>query len=153
MTHFDTYHVVRLTVQSSDTTLLDELEAELPDADAPEIGPEYDEPNRRTDNQSADEILTGRVTAQTVYADDGTVTHDGATYASTLYDTLTSYDCSETTAHRIMHYESPVGAVTRSEVRDWYEAHPDSQPVDADDEPYVPASWDPAQHTHSEVHK
>ncbi|ELZ84403.1 hypothetical protein C453_12691 [Haloferax elongans ATCC BAA-1513] len=132
---------------------LDAIASDLPDGDAPYIGPEYDGPPRLTPDDDptlsdGEERLTARVSfvSDTVEAD-GT-TYDGSAEATALFDALTSHDLPKDATVR--HYRSPTGGVTSAEVQAWYEAHPDEQPVNDDGEAFVPSSWDPSRHVVSE---
>jgi len=143
MTHLELHPVVSVRVESTDATLLDDLEAELPAADDPAIGPEYEGPERESDAgnlEDNDELLSARVT----YA----VGEDAA--ATSLYDALTGYDLSAAT-YKIRHYESPIGGVSTDDVRGYYRKHQGERPTDENGEPYVPSSWDPSHHTVDET--
>jgi len=141
------HHIIQLDVTTTDTDLLDALESDLPGADAPETGPEYDGPQRVTDApdlESGEERLAARVSFVCDPVEVDGTTYDGPTAAADLYDRLTAYALP--TGATVRHYKSPVGGVSRQEVAAWYDAHPEEQPTDDDGEPYVPASWSPENH-------
>lgn len=143
MTHLKVHPIVRVSVTSTDSALLDSLEAEFPAADDPAVGPEYEGPTRIADSS---ELADGeeRLVARVSYA----VDEDSP--AKALYDALTGYDLSGST-YEIRLYESPTGGVTADAVRAYYEQNPGDQPIDADGETYVPPSWDPNQHVVDET--
>ena len=147
----DTHHVVSLVVATDDSALVDDLVAELPADDGPATGPEYDGPDRGVPEDAADgvERLAARVTYVVDTVDVDGTTYDGPAEAADLYARLTGYDLPAGAVVR--HYLSPCGGVTTKEVRAWYEANPDAQPVDQDGEPYVPTSWDPSLHMIDEI--
>jgi hypothetical protein len=147
MGHIELHDHVTVEITSTDTDLLDDLEAELPADDADSVGPEYDGPNRVSDGpdlNTDEERLSARVTF--VDTEDNGTTTTSADHATDLYDRLTGYDLVG--GYEIRHYESPVGGVLASDVRAYYEELPESErPTDADGEPYVPSAWDPSNHT------
>jgi len=145
------HHVVNVDVRSTDTQLLDDVAAALPTDDHPAVGPEYDGPNRFSADDypslsDGEERLTARVSFVAGTVDVDGTTYDGAEGASTRYMALADVGVSGAAAYTLRHYKSPVGGVTTEEVREWYETHPDAQPVDDQGESYVPSSWDPKHH-------
>lgn len=147
MTHMNVHNIIRLDVTSTDTALLDNLEAELPADGDPEVGDEYDGPQRTTPEDAAEgeERLYARVALQTTYTQDGSMNQYGETYATNLYDALSGYDFSGS-SYTLQHYKSPTGAVTSDEVQEWYEENPDALPTDEDGDSFIPNVWNPSNH-------
>lgn len=155
MSHITIHHVVSVDVRSTDTQLLDDVAATLPESDAPYVGGEYDGPARGTPDTDAT-LSDGeeRLTARVAFVN-GTVAGDGASYdgveeASTLFDTLAALGLSNAAAYTLRHYKTPMGAVSSGEVQAFYEENPDLQPVDGDGEAYVPTSFRPEHHVVAE---
>lgn len=142
MAHINIRHCVRGTVVSTDGTVLDSVEAELPAEDADDLGNEYSNSRQaEVDDSGAEtgaEVVSFRVTFDSTSA--------GVTAAEDLYATLTGLDLSGADSYELVCYETPEGAVRADDVRQYYEENPDEQPTDQDGESYVPSSWDPANH-------
>jgi len=147
MSDMDTYHVVQGQITSGDTALLDQIEAALPDEGGVTLATEYSQ--TRTENDDGTETLSARLNfarGETELPDGTTAT--GEQSASQLFQQVASADlASRADEWELRHYESPDGAVTLSELKDWYKAHPDRQPTDEDGEKYVPSQWNPEHHT------
>jgi len=148
MTH-DIHHIVRLRVASADDQLLDDLEAEIPQAPNPAVEREYDVDRVELENEDGDKLYAriAFVDGEIEY-DDGS-TSDGPAEAADLFDRLNAYDLPADA--ELVQYESPIGGTTAAEVRSWYEDHPDDRPTNEDGEPYVPSSWDPSNHVVDET--
>jgi len=128
MSHLTLYHVVRLAVEATDTTLLDSLETTVTDVPSEVRGPETDAPTR-TDTDDSD---TTRLTARLTFTTDA----DGEAAASDLYDALVEHDLPADAS--VMHYESPVGLADADDVREW---HADDADCDCG------SVWQPTEHT------
>jgi len=128
MTHLTLHHVVRLAVETTDTTLLDSLAQTVTDVPSGVRGPETDAPTRTAVRDSDATRLTARVTF--------TTDADGEQAASDLYDALVGHDLpSDATVH---HYESPVGLADAQDVREWHGDDPDCD---------CGSVWQPDEHT------
>jgi hypothetical protein len=142
-----TYHVVQGQITSGDTALLDQIQANLPDESAVTLATEYSQ--SRTENDDGTETLRARMNfsrGETELPDGTKITGEQA--ASQLFQQVASADlASRADGWELRHYESPDGAVTLSELKDWYETHPDRQPTDEDGESFVPSQWHPEHHT------
>jgi hypothetical protein len=151
MSDMDTYHVVQGQITSGDTALLDQIQANLPDEGAVTLATEYSE--SRVENDDGTETLSARMNfarGETELPDGSTVT--GEQSASQLFQQVANANlANKADRWELRHYESPDGAVTLSELEDWYEAHPNRQPTDEDGESYVPSGWNPENHTIKEV--
>jgi len=141
------YHVVQGQIRTTDTALLDQIEANLPDEGDVILATEYGQ--SRTENEDGTETLSARMNfarGETELPDGTTVTGEQA--ASQLFQQVASADlAAKADDWELRHYQSPDGAVTLSALEDWYEKHPDRQPTDEDDEKYVPSQWNPEHHT------
>jgi len=142
-----TYHVVQGRITSADTALLDQIQTALPDEDAVTLGTEYSQ--SRVENDDGTETLSARMNfarGETELPDGTTVTGEQA--AAQLFQQVANADlASKADGWELRLYQSPDGAVTLSELEEWFEAHPDRQPTDADGEKYVPPQWTPEHHT------
>lgn len=126
MSHLTLHHVVRLTVATTDTALLDSLEDTLADVPSEVRGPETDAPTR-TDREDSDAT---RLTARVTFAS------DDEQAASDLYDALIAHDLPADAT--VAHYRSPVGLADASDVRAWH---------DDDAECDCGSVWRPDDHT------
>ena len=179
MAHLETRYVVNGRIETTDTTLLDTIEAELPSEDDPVLGNEYD--LSRTPvldaegNETDAEVLSGRMTFapdDTEFAPDAdgnvkevidsgepnddqilrTNVDDSdifgpAEAAQQFYQQIVSHDlATKADGWRVWVYQSPEGGVTVNDVREWYENHPDEQPIDEDGKSYIPSRWNPERH-------
>jgi len=110
MSHLTLHHVVRLAVETTDTTLLDSLSETVTDVPADVRGPETDG-STRTDVDDSDAT---RLTARVTFSADA----DGEAAAADLYDALVGHSLpADATVH---HYESPVGLADAQDVREWH---------------------------------
>lgn len=141
----DVRHSIQARICSTDSDLLDLLEAEWP----PDILLGAEQSHSRVTNDDGSETLTLRTTFESdgTEADDGGTTVTPSDVASDLYATLTGYDLAgRATEHMVRHYRTPEGGNHVDAIRDWYESNPDKQPTDDDGEAFVPKMWDPQNH-------
>jgi len=157
MSHLDIRHVVQGRITTDDGQLLDQIEQALPSEDDVTLGNEFGKTRRpETDdngNETGNEMLSARMTfapdGKEVLDDDGNVidTIDPKQAASDLFQQVANSELADKAENwELRHYRSPEGAVTASDVQAYYENNPNEQPADGDGEPYVPSSWDPANH-------
>jgi len=131
MSHLTLHHVVRLAVETTDTTLLDSLETTVADVPVDVRGPEVDPPTR-TDVRDSDAT---RLTARVSFSADS----DGEQAASDLYAALTAHDLPSDAT--VQHYRSPVGLTDTQDVREWHADDPDCD---------CGSVWQPDEHTLAE---
>lgn len=153
-------YVVSGRIVSEDSTLLDTIESELPDEGDVILGNEFRksrEPEKdESDTETGAEILSVRMTfaSEDVELEDGTVVTPRES-ATALFDSVVSHElATKASGWTVRLYRSPEGGVTVSDVREWYESHPDEQPTreapDGSEEPYVPNRWNPNNHVLTE---
>lgn len=149
-------YVVSGQIVSSDSTLLDTIESELPTEDDIILGNEFSKSRKPETDESGtetgNEILSARMTfaAEDVELQDGTIVTSKES-ATSLFNAVVSADlATKASGWTVRLYRSPEGGVTVSDVREWYESHPDEQPTreapDESEEPYVPNRWNPNNH-------
>lgn len=169
MTH-ETRYVINGRIESTDSTLLDTIESELPDEGDTVLGNEYDLSRSSVlddeGNETGAEVLSGRMTfapdgSEFTLDADGNITEveDSSNYDSAnifgpaeasqqFYQTIVSHDlAAKADGWRVWVYQSPEGGVTASDVRDWYEADESRQPtrtVEQDDGTTTEESYVPS---------
>lgn len=141
----DTYFAVNLRIVGTTQDFVDAAAAYLRDV----AGDLYEDKDYRIqtgENADGDPVLTAHVPY-----------HDQAE-AQAAFDWVKSeaanyLDQIESGTLRL--YRTPVGGVTVSGVREWYEANPGEQPTrtldDGTEEQYVPDRWDPMDHVIDEA--
>lgn len=176
MSHIDTRYTVRGSIETSDSTLLDTIEAELPDEDDVTLGDEYTVSRTDVEEKDGVEVLSARMTfasdgdefavengttKEVVESDagDGQILRENATdifgpqgAADTVFTRVKNHDlASKADNWELQLYESPQGGVTAEQVQAWYEEDPTRQPTDEDGNQYVPSAFDPENHIIKEV--
>ena len=92
----------------------------------------------RIDDETGERIVSGRFPA------------DSQANAEAIADDVRD-DLGSADQFFLDVFATPLGGVTVDEIREWYENHPDGQPVNDDGERYIPESWDPSNHTLEET--
>ena len=134
----DVRYCVSGSLITTDAELLDAIQAALPPTDSPRLGMEYTESREPAEDSDAE-----RLAARMTFAD----SEQGQARAEYLFEEVTTHDLATVAEDcSVRLYRTPEGGVTQQEVREYYETHPDEQPVDEDGEPFVPSSWDPERH-------
>lgn len=138
------HYCVSGRVESEDSALLDDIEAELPSGDEVRLADEFTKERAELDNDDG-EYLTARMTFQT-----GT---QGKAAAEYLFERVQNHPLADTVDYSLRLYRTPEGAVTVSDVREWYESNEDKMPADSEGETYVPDRWNPNHHIKMEDQK
>jgi hypothetical protein len=149
----DVRYALNGAVTSTDTALLDTIEAELPDLTHDLLGDDLTV--SRTDNDDGSETLTATLrfapdgTEATVEHPDGTtVTHTPETYARAVFEQIKTHELAHrTTEWHLRFYRAPQGGVLASDVRAYYEANPDLAPTDDEGNTVLPNRWRADRHT------
>ncbi|MFB6282590.1 MAG: hypothetical protein ABEK59_01455 [Halobacteria archaeon] len=132
---------IKLSVESNDSSLLDNLEGELPGEDDNGVAEEYSK--SRVSLESGGERLSARVTYEDI--DQGKT---AKAQAQSLYGALKGYPLPDDAT--LSRYRTPVGGHSPGDVEQYYENNPGEKPTDEDGNKITPSSWRPSDHMEEE---
>lgn len=149
----DVRYALNGSVTSTDTDLLDTIEAELPDLTHDLLGDDLSV--NRTENDDGSETLTATLrfapdgTEASVELPDGTVaTHTPETYSQAVFEQIQTHElANRATEWELRLYRAPQGSQLADDVRAYYEANPGLAPTDDEGNTVFPNRWRADRHT------